>query len=76
MSKGIVSATRVYEGQPFIQSDVTVNHGNSGGPLLDEEGAVLGVTMWGVQLGEAPAGVNFFIPIGDALKTLALTPAG
>jgi len=76
VTKGIVSATRVYEGLPYIQSDVTVNHGNSGGPLLDESGAVLGVTSWGVEISGAPLGVNLFIPIDDALMALALTPAG
>lgn len=72
---GCVSATRTYEGLRYIQSDVVVNHGNSGGPLLDEKGAVIGITVSGIDIGGAPAGINLFIPINDALKALALTPA-
>ena len=75
VTKGIVSASRVYNGAPFIQSDVAVNGGNSGGPLLDEGGAVVGVTVAGVDISGAPVGINLFIPIDDALRTLALTPA-
>lgn len=76
MTKGIVSATREYEGQPYIQSDVAVTHGNSGGPLIDEQGAVIGLTVSGREINGAPTNLNFFVPIGDALKVLALQPAG
>jgi serine protease Do len=38
MTRGIVSAYRTFEGLNFIQSDVTVSPGSSGGPLLDEKG--------------------------------------
>jgi S1-C subfamily serine protease len=74
VTKGIVSATRMMEGQSFIQSDTPVTHGNSGGPLLDERGAVVGLSDLGADpsLGST---INFFIPIGDALKVLALKPA-
>ena len=76
MTKGIVSAQqRVFDGLPFIQSDVGVTHGNSGGPLLDEKGAVIGLTASGREINGAPVGLNFFIPIDDALKALAITPA-
>jgi S1-C subfamily serine protease len=73
MSKGIVSALRTQQGQAFIQSDVMVNHGSSGGPLLDEAGRVIGLTASGELVNEAPVGINFFIPIDDALKTLNVT---
>ncbi|MBS0332716.1 MAG: trypsin-like peptidase domain-containing protein [Proteobacteria bacterium] len=73
MSKGIVSALRVDRGQPWIQSDVMVNHGSSGGPLLDEAGRVIGLTASGQVVNGAPVGINFFIPIDDALKVLNLT---
>jgi S1-C subfamily serine protease len=76
LTKGIVSANRVYDGQPFIQSDVAVTHGNSGGPLLDEKGRVLGLTVSGRAPEGAPVGLNFFIPIDDALRALALKSAG
>jgi S1-C subfamily serine protease len=76
MTRGIVSATRMRDGLPYIQSDVAVNHGNSGGPLLDEKGRVIGITVSGLAPNGSPVGVNFFIPIGDALRALALTPAG
>lgn len=76
LTKGIVSALRSFEGQPFIQSDVAINHGNSGGPLLDEGGRVIGLTVSGMMINEAQVGINLFIPIEDALKALAIQPAG
>jgi S1-C subfamily serine protease len=74
MTRGIVSASRTYEGQPFIQSDVAVTHGNSGGPLLDEKGSVIGLTVMGLHPDETQS-LNLFIPIDDALKALAVQPA-
>ena len=72
MSKGIVSALRNQQGLSYIQSDVMVNHGSSGGPLLDEAGKVIGLTASGQLINGAPVGINFFIPIDDALKILNL----
>ena len=76
MTKGIVSATRVRDGLPYIQSDVAVTHGNSGGPLLDEKGRVIGITASGLTSNGTPIGLNFFIPIDDALKALSLSLPG
>jgi S1-C subfamily serine protease len=76
LSKGIVSALRIEGGLSYIQSDVMVNHGSSGGPLLDEKGNVIGLTVSGRQDNGVPVGLNFFIPIDDALKALSLTFAG
>jgi S1-C subfamily serine protease len=74
LTRGVVSAAnRMYEGQPFIQSDVGVAHGNSGGPLLDEKGFVIGLTDLGLYMDEHQ-GLNLFIPIDEALRILALTP--
>lgn len=55
----------------MIQSDVAVTHGNSGGPMFDDKGNVIGLTDLGIpgQDGE-PTAVNLFIPIKDGLKTL------
>jgi serine protease Do len=75
VTKGIVSANRTYDGLAYIQSDVTVNGGNSGGPLLDESGAVIGITVSGMDINGVPAGLNLFIPIADALDSLALKAA-
>lgn len=75
VTKGIVSANRVFDGLSYIQSDVTVNHGNSGGPLLDKSGRVLGLTQSGTEISGAPVGLNLFVPIRDALDFLSLKPA-
>lgn len=72
VTRGIVSASRLYDGFSFIQSDVIINSGNSGGPLLDEKGAVIGIAVSGYDIGGAPVGINLFIPIGDALDFLNL----
>ncbi|WP_296600532.1 S1C family serine protease [Phenylobacterium sp.] len=75
VTRGIISASRIIEGFNFIQSDTPVTHGNSGGPLLDEKGAVIGITAIGIDP-SAGSTLNFFIPIGDALDFLGLNPAG
>jgi S1-C subfamily serine protease len=65
LTKGVVSANRTVDNVNYIQSDVSINPGSSGGPLLDSQGQVLGLT----QL-KAANGISLFIPIKEALERL------
>lgn len=67
MTRGVLSADRTTQGVRMLQSDAAVTFGSSGGPLLDGEGRVIGITTGGVR-GEK--GFNFFIPIQDALRSV------
>jgi S1-C subfamily serine protease len=69
MTRGVLSADRVIQGRRVLQSDAAVTFGSSGGPLLDGDGRVVGITQAGIDGGK---GFNFFIPIEDALKALDL----
>jgi serine protease Do len=79
VTKGIVSAYR-YDRQKklwFIQGDVYVIGGSSGGPLLDSHGNVVGITVAGYGSDEQTLdGLNLFIPIADALDRLAIGVSG
>lgn len=70
LSKGMVSSWRQEEGSHYelIQTDIDVQAGNSGGPLLDENGNLLAICVAG--MGEYSIGINFFIPIKDAINKL------
>lgn len=70
VTRGVVSAVRELDGLNYIQSDVTVNPGNSGGPLIDKTGAVIAITVAAYQPDAIPTGINLFIPIADALAAL------
>ena len=71
LRKGIVSAHRKIRGLDYIQSDVAINPGNSGGPLIDGNGSVVGVSVLGLMYdGIVQQGINFFIPIEEALTAL------
>lgn len=71
ITKGIYSSLRVSDrGFELIQSDVQVAPGSSGGPLLDENGNVIGVTVSGIGRGEM--GINFFVPAKDLEKYLGI----
>mgnify|MGYP001331907664 FL=1 len=70
ISKGIISAYRDHDGLKLIQSDVNIQQGNSGGPLLDQKGNMVGVTVSGIQISGISTGLNFFIPVQDALRFL------
>jgi serine protease Do len=67
---GIVSATgRSLPGDgavPFIQTDAAVNPGNSGGPLFDASGAVVGINSQIYTNSGGYQGVSFAVPINLA----------
>ncbi|XHS77770.1 S1C family serine protease [Burkholderiaceae bacterium UC74_6] len=73
LTRGVLSADRVLQGTHLLQSDVAVTFGSSGGPLLDGEGRVVGLTKAGIAEGR---GFNFFIPIQDALRVLGIDLGG
>jgi len=63
ISSGIVSATgrrRLLQLGDVVQIDAPVNPGNSGGPMLDEQGRLAGVVFAGFQPFQ---GLNFAIPV-------------
>ncbi|QDO97918.1 trypsin-like peptidase domain-containing protein [Ferrovibrio terrae] len=78
VTRGVVSAWRPARlpGQPFdlIQADVAVHGGNSGGPMLDRHGNLVGITVAGYAMGEnkSNASLNLFIPILDGLEKLGV----
>lgn len=60
-TKGIVSNPKALQSDLiFIQHDAALNPGNSGGPLLNEEGQVIGVNTFGMKDGNS---IGFSIPI-------------
>lgn len=76
LTKGIVSAYRKFKHQSlvlnYIQGDVTITNGSSGGPLLDASGNIIGITVKNAyrKTGESDNGLNLFIPIDEALNYL------
>lgn len=70
VTAGIVSAkgrsTNQQQYVPFIQTDVAINQGNSGGPLLNMDGEVVGINSWILSSGGGYMGLSFSIPIETA----------
>ena len=70
VTKGIISATSrsvaVQSGvtMNLIQTDAAINAGNSGGPLVNTKGEVVGINSSKIS-GEAVEGIGFSIPIND-----------
>ena len=76
VTAGIVSAVgraNPYANQryvPFIQTDVAINRGNSGGPLLDTRGQVVGINSQIFSNSGGYMGVSFAIPIDVAMNAV------
>jgi serine protease Do len=72
VTAGIVSATsRAVGGEsyvPFIQTDVAVNPGNSGGPLFNLQGEVVGINSMIFSRTGGYMGLSFAIPIDVAMS--------
>ena len=70
VTRGIVSAVREVGGLTLVQTDAAVNPGNSGGPLVDRAGEVIGITSMGMRSAVAQ-GLSFAIAIEHAQALLA-----
>ncbi len=70
VSAGIVSAKGRETGDflPFIQTDAAVNPGNSGGPLINMRGEVVGINSQIFTTSGSYAGISFAIPIDEAIR--------
>lgn len=68
LTKGTVSAKeRIVENESFIQIDAAINEGNSGGPLLNDAGEVLGMNTMKMTDSE---GIGLAIPADRIASTL------
>src|SRR5574344_1910589 len=75
VTQGIVSATgRSGSGigsiSDFIQTDAAINQGNSGGPLVNIYGEVIGINTWIASQSGGSQGLGFSIPINNIKKTI------
>ncbi|MCS6900053.1 MAG: trypsin-like peptidase domain-containing protein [Myxococcales bacterium] len=73
LTDGLVSARRIYEGKAWIQMSVPVSPGNSGGPLFNMRGEVIGITtrqVLGGMFGRAQ-NLNLAIPVNELKKLIA-----
>ncbi len=77
ITSGIVSATgrslQAPNGQTIpngIQTDAAINQGNSGGPLIDNSGKVIGINEQIASSGGGNDGLGFAVPINTAIRSM------
>lgn len=81
LTSGLISARKTMAGGwDVLQTDTTINHGNSGGPAFNEKGEVIGIATFGAidwSTGKEITGVNFLVPssiIKQYLHEINVTP--
>ncbi len=75
VTAGIVSAVERRGGpdgniSDFIQTDASINQGNSGGALVNLDGEVVGINTWITTDTGGSIGLGFAIPINNALRSI------
>ncbi|OBK87869.1 serine protease [Mycolicibacter heraklionensis] len=53
-----------------VQTDASINHGNSGGALIDMDAQLVGINTAGKSLSDSASGLGFAIPVNE-MKTVA-----
>ena len=72
ITRGIVSAMRTWQGVQWVQTDAAVNPGNSGGPLLNMDGEVVGIVTAGYFDDQ---GLNFAVHRDELVPQLEIMTA-
>ncbi len=83
LSSGVVSATDRQLQSPNgatisggIQTDAAINSGNSGGPLINANGQVIGINEQIASQGGGNEGIGFAVPINTAVQVMEQIKAG
>ena len=71
ITKGIISGRRKIEGHTLLQTDVSINGGNSGGALVSHTGQLLGIVN-AKLVGHGIEGIGFAIPADQVTEALQL----
>ena len=71
ITKGIISGRRKIEGHTLLQTDVSINGGNSGGALVSRTGQLLGIVN-AKLVGRGIEGIGFAIPAEQVTEALQL----
>lgn len=81
LTRGLVSAKKnMKDGWEVLQTDASITHGNSGGPVMNESGEVIGLATFGSidqQRGQEVQGMNFIVPstiVQEFLEKKDITP--
>ncbi|MEZ0051721.1 S1-C subfamily serine protease [Mycobacterium sp. MAA66] len=53
-----------------VQTDASINHGNSGGPLINMQSEVIGIDTAGKSLSDSASGLGFAIPVNEVKATV------
>jgi putative serine protease PepD len=72
VTRGIITGLRQQGKQRLVQTDAVPNHGDSGGPVLDRRGEVIGVTTFRAEVSGKTAG--FAVAIDDVKALLQQSP--
>ncbi len=82
LTRGLVSAKKnMKDGWEVLQTDASITHGNSGGPVMNEQGEVIGLATFGsidYQRQAEVQGMNFIVPstiVQEYIKKARIDPA-
>ncbi|EYF06859.1 S1C family serine protease [Chondromyces apiculatus] len=74
LTDGLISSRRVYEGRPWIQMSVPISPGNSGGPVFNMRGEVIGISTATLSGPFSPAqNLNLAIPVNELKRHILPT---
>jgi hypothetical protein len=70
LTDGLISQRRVYKGRRWLQISVPISPGNSGGPLFNLAGEVIGVTTAAFSAWTGAQNINLAVPINELKKLI------
>ena len=71
-SQGIVTyANRIVDDVSYVQHDASITHGNSGGPLINSKGEIVGINAWNISNSQ---NLNFAISVSEIQNLAYTTP--